>query len=140
MDGSGSVRTSSPTSPTTDRPSSSHASIAAPRARPCSSPSYTGSVGTPPTKALTTSVPPEVENSQVSAPTCSYTHRNPSGDNGEPVEPTAASAERSRPAAGSTPAFMHAPMYDALVPKVVMRVRAAKSHSTSSDGYPGDPS
>ena len=39
IEGSGSVRTSSPTSPTTARPSSSQAWIAAPSARPCSSPS-----------------------------------------------------------------------------------------------------
>ena len=35
---------------------------------------------------------------------------------------------------------MHDPMYEALVPNVVIPVRAAKSHRTSSDGYPGDPS
>ena len=32
----------------------------------------------------------------------------PSGDSGEPVEPTARSAARSRPSPGSTPPFMHA--------------------------------
>ena len=57
-----------------------------------------------------TSVPPEVEKSQVSSPTWSYTHWNPSGESGEPVEPTLPSFERSRPAPGSTPSFMHEAM------------------------------
>ena len=35
---------------------------------------------------------------------------------------------------------MHAPMYDALVPKVVIPVRAANSHSASMSGWPGEPS
>ena len=71
IDGIGSVITSSPTSPTSALPSSSHDSTAQPSARPWSSPIHTGSVGTPPTNAVHTSVPPEVENSQVSEPTWS---------------------------------------------------------------------
>jgi hypothetical protein len=71
MDGIGSVRTSSPTCPTCAPPSSSKDSTLAPSARACSSPSYTGSVGTPPTNAVHRSVPPLVENSHVSDPTCS---------------------------------------------------------------------
>src|SRR3954466_5977228 len=119
IDGSGAVSTSSPTSSITGSPSSSNASTLAPSERACSSPSYTGSVGTPPTNALHTSVPPLAANSQVSRPSSSYTQLNPSGDNGrvcppsspypaltppgdngEPVEPTARSADRSRPSAG----------------------------------------
>jgi len=52
-----------------------------------------------------TSVPPEVEKSQMSEPTASYTHANPSGDSGDPVEPTACSRERSCSSAGRSPAF-----------------------------------
>ena len=43
----------------------------APSARAWSSPRYTGSSGTPPTNAVHRSVPPLVENSHVSSPTCS---------------------------------------------------------------------
>ncbi len=71
IEGMGSVMTSSPTSPISGLPSSSQDSTAQPSARPWSSPMYTGSVGTPPTNAVHTSVPPEVENSQVSEPTWS---------------------------------------------------------------------
>ena len=71
MEGIGSVITSSPTSSMTELPSSSKASTLAPRARAWSSPRYTGSRGTPPTKAVQRSVPPLVENSQVSCPTWS---------------------------------------------------------------------
>ena len=42
--------------------------MAQPSARPWSSPIHTGRISTPPTNAVHTSVPPEVENSQVSAP------------------------------------------------------------------------
>ena len=55
--------TSSPTSPMSGRPSSSHASTAAPRQRAWISPEYTGSTGQPPTKAVQRSVPPLVEKS-----------------------------------------------------------------------------
>ncbi len=63
--------TSSPTSSTTGLPDSSKASTFAPSARAWSSPRWTGSVGTPPTNAVQTSVPPLVENSQTSSFTCS---------------------------------------------------------------------
>ena len=49
----------------------SNACRSAPSERACSSPRCTGSTGQPPTNAVHTSVPPEVENSQVSRPTCS---------------------------------------------------------------------
>src|ERR1700722_7282533 len=87
IDGIGSVITSSPTSSTSGLPSADHDSTAQPSARAWISPMYTGSVGEPPTNAVQTSVPPDVENSQVSDPNWSYTQRKPSGDNGEPVEP-----------------------------------------------------
>src|SRR5215208_1662052 len=79
IDGIGSVITSSPTWLTCALPCSSQDSIAAPRQRACSSPLYTGSVGTPPTNAVHTSVPPLVLNSHVSDPSSSYTHWKPSG-------------------------------------------------------------
>src|ERR1700692_202782 len=97
IDGIGSVITSSPTSSTSGSPSADHDSTAHPSARAWISPTYTGSVGTPPTNAVQTSVPPDVENRKVSDPNWSYTQRKPSGDSGEPVEPTAAIALRSRP-------------------------------------------
>src|SRR5919199_4116244 len=140
IDGIGSVMTSSPTSPMCGLPSSSQDSIFAPSERPCSSPRYTGSVGTPPTNAAHMSVPPLVENSHVCEPSLSYTHWKPSGDSGDPVDPTDRSALRSRPAAGSTPAFMHAAMYAALVPKQVMPAFSARSQSTPMSGEPGLPS
>ncbi len=88
-----------------------------------------------------TSVPPDVENSHVSDPTSSYTHRNPSGDKGDPVEPTAANALRSRgPSRSDTPSFMHEPMNAALVPKQLILVSAARSHIVPRSGYPGLPS
>jgi hypothetical protein len=68
MDGIGSVMTSSPTSPISGLPSGSQASIFAPSERACSSPRYTGSVGTPPTNAVHMSVPPLVLKSHVSEP------------------------------------------------------------------------
>jgi hypothetical protein len=71
IEGIGSVITSSPTSSIRLLPCSSQASTAQPSARHCSSPSYTGSSGQPPTNAVQTSVPPLVENSQTSEPTCS---------------------------------------------------------------------
>ncbi len=71
IDGSGCVMTSSPTSSTTERPASSNACTSQPSDGPCSSPSYTGSSGTPPTNAVQTSVPPLVENSHVSSPSSS---------------------------------------------------------------------
>src|SRR5579875_166983 len=119
IEGIGSVMTSSPTSPTSGSPDGDQDSTAQPSARAWSSPSHTGFVGTPTTNAVQTSVPPEVEKSHVSGPTSSYTHRNPSGESGEPVEPTARSAERSRPLRGETEAFMHPEMKAALVPKQV---------------------
>ncbi len=42
---------------------------------------------------------------------------NPSGDSGDPVDPTARNADRSRPSPGTTSAFMHDAMNAALVPK-----------------------
>src|SRR2546426_7341749 len=89
IEGIGSVTTSSPTSSISECPCSSHDSTAHPSARHCSSPSYTGSSGQPPTNAVHTSVPPLVENSHTSAPTWRCTQRKLSGASGEPVEPIA---------------------------------------------------
>jgi hypothetical protein len=121
------------TSPTRGVPAARQASTAAPSERACSSPRVTGSVGTPPTNAVQTSVPPEVENSQTS-PSCSCTQSNPSGGSGEPVDPTAWSAERSPWSASETPAFAQAPMYAALVPKIVIPASAAKPQSAPVSG------
>src|SRR3954464_2537840 len=78
IDGSGAVSTSSPISPITGRPPGPPDSPAAPSERACNSPCHTGSVGTPPTNAVHTSVPPDVEKSHVSPPSCEYIQSNPS--------------------------------------------------------------
>src|SRR3954467_8092793 len=100
MEGMGSVMTSSPTSPTSGRPSSLHASTFAPSARACSSPRWTGSVGAPPTNAGgrggggpaptrggETGVPRGGEKTQVPPPPGPPPQANPGGGGGEPVEP-----------------------------------------------------
>src|SRR5437016_5524554 len=135
MDGIGLVITSSPTSSTSGRPAGSHASTDAPSMRACSSPSYTGSVATPPTNAVHMSVPPEVENSHRSGPRCSYSQSKPSGESGEPVEPTDRSEASDRPPPrGSAPSFMQADTNAAEVPKQVIFVSSASSHNRSIDG------
>src|SRR5215210_9281850 len=105
MDGIGSVITSSPTSPTSGRPSSLQDSTEAPRQRAWSSPEYTGSSGQPPTKAVHRSVPPLVEKSHTSGKR-SYTQSNPSAGSGDPVEPIARSPSQG---SGRTSDFMEAP-------------------------------
>jgi hypothetical protein len=69
----GSVITSSPSSPTTGRPSSSQAAAATPSMGRCSSPAVTGSSGELPMKPVATSVPPDSDPSRTSGPTASYT-------------------------------------------------------------------
>ncbi len=135
----GSVITSSPTRPTCGRPSSSHDSTLQPSDGACSSPSYTGRVGTPPTKAVHTSVPPLVEKGHTPG-RASRSQRKPSTDRGAPVTPTARSALRSRPAPGSTPAFMQVRTNAGLVPKIVMPSSAASRQSRSGPGWVGLPS
>src|SRR6185436_4797641 len=124
--------TSSPTSFTSGRPSSLHDSTDAPRQRACSSPEYTGSSGQPPTNAVHRSVPPLVEKSHRSEKR-SYSHSKASAGSGEPVDPT---ARKPSHGSGVTPAFIDAPMNPALVPNVVTRASAAKSHSRAGSGWP----
>ena len=69
MDGIGLVTTSSPTAPRTGLPRASHESRATPRHGADSSPGHTGMIGEPPAKALTTSVPPDVELTRTRRPT-----------------------------------------------------------------------
>jgi hypothetical protein len=83
-----------------------------------------------------TSVPPLVENSQTSGPSASYTHRKPSGDSGEPVEPTARTALRSNRARGSASSLRAASRNAALVPNVVTPVASASAHRRSPAGEP----
>ena len=132
--------TSSPTSLTTGTPSPVQASTFAPSDRACSSPRYTGSVGTPPTKAVQTSVPPDIEKSHVSRPSASYTQSNPSGESGDPVDPTDVRLDSVRPARGSTPPLLQAAMYPADVPKQVTPASSARSQSVPRSGCPGLPS
>jgi hypothetical protein len=113
MLGIGAVITSSPSRPTTGLPSGSYACTFAPRQRQAITPSVTGSSGTPPTKPVQTSVPPDSDCSCRSAPTCSYTQSKPSGGSGAPVEPMA----RMLPCAGDSPAFRQASRKGAEVPK-----------------------
>src|SRR5262245_50361047 len=134
IDGSGAVSTSSPVSPTTARPSGSNASTLAPSDAAWSSPAWTGSVGTPPTNALQTSVPPLNETSQTSGFTASYTQPKTSGASGEPVEPMARSRARSWSALGRMPAFMLAARNAALVPNSVTPAASAIAHRTPRSG------
>ena len=55
-------------------PRSSQASTATPSMRAGISPSCTGTIGQPPTNALATSVPPDIDASQMCSPSCSRTH------------------------------------------------------------------
>src|SRR5258708_20563167 len=119
MDGIGAVSTSSPTSPVTGRPEESNASTLAPRQDAAITPARTGSSGQGPTNPVHMSVPPDNEPRIRSvrppgppsspgpppAATASYTHRNPSGGSGDPVEPIPRSRARPWSAARPTPAF-----------------------------------
>ena len=134
MDGIGRVMTSSPTSSTTDCPSASNASTFAPRQRHCISPAYTGSRSHDPTNPVQRSVPPLNDPSSRSAPTLSYTHANPSGESGEPVDPKLLILDVSKSRAGSTPAFMQAYMKGAAVPKYVTPVSSANLQSAFMSG------
>ena len=140
MDGIGWVMTSSPTSSTTDCPSASNASTLAPRHLHCISPAYTGSRSQEPTNPVQRSVPPLNEPSSKSDPTLSYTHSNPSGESGEPVDPRLLILEVSKSRPGSTPAFMHAYMNGAAVPKYVTPASSANLQSAFMSGYDGSPS
>src|SRR6187455_3270129 len=111
--------TNSPSWSTTGRPDGSYASTFDPRHRQEISPSVTGSSGDAPTKPVHTSVPPEMDCSCGSEPTASYTHRNPSGGSGAPVEPTPRSRDRSAIRPGSMPALRLASRNGADVPKYV---------------------
>ncbi len=77
------------------------------------------------------SVPPLVENSHRSDPNSSYAQEKASGLSGDPVEPIALSADRSRPSRGWTPSFMQEDRNPALVPKTVTPASAASSHRVS---------
>ena len=117
MDGMGRVMTSSPTSSTTGCPPASNASTLAPRHLHCISPAYTGSRSHEPTNPVQRSVPPLNDPNSRSPPTLSYTHSNPSGESGEPVDPRLLILEVSKSRPGSTPAFIQAYMKGAAVPK-----------------------
>ncbi len=136
----GRVMTSSPTSPTTPRPSGSNTSTAAPSARHCISPARTGSHGEVCTNAVHRSVPPLTLASSRSAPTASYTQAKPSGDSGAPVEPTVRTDDRSATSRGTRPADMQEERYGAEVPKTVSRSLSASRHSAPRSGKPGEPS
>src|SRR5690349_12918944 len=105
IDGIGLVMTSSPTSPRTGSPDSSHASIATPRYGADSSPGHTGTVRTPPMKADTTSVPPLIDATWTRSPTLSRNHNDDDAGSDEPVMPTVLSADRSYAVRGTAPAF-----------------------------------
>jgi hypothetical protein len=132
--GIGSVITNSPSSPTTGRPSSSHAAAATPSIGRCSSPAVTGSSGELPMKPVATSVPPDSEPSSTSRFTASYTQWNADAGSGEPVEPIVRSADRSWVSPGRMPAFSQVVRYPALVPRKVRPVRAASANCASADG------
>ena len=136
----GRVITSSPTSSITRRPGGSNASTEAPSARQEISPRQTGTVGATPTNAAQTSVPPETDAIWTCSPTASCSQSKPSGDSGEPVEPTERIAERSNASRGRRPALRHDCTNDADVPNSVTASSAAIRQSTSRSGWPGLPS
>src|SRR5690242_16968497 len=140
MEGMGSVRTSSPCSPTTDVPASSNASTFAPRYEHAISPERTGSSGDMPTNAVHTSVPPLTDPSSASCDTASYTHSKPSVGSGAPVEPMRRTRDRSAMAAGATPALRHDSRNGALVPKYVRPASPASRHNAPRSGNAGSPS
>src|ERR1700741_192089 len=103
----------------TGGPAASNDSTLAPRRGPEISPARTGRIGAGPTNPVHRSVPPENEpriTPDDPVPSSLYTHRKPSGGNGEPVEPTPFRADRSCSAAGRMPAFMQDSRYGAPVP------------------------
>src|ERR1700693_5271275 len=95
IDGIGAVITNSPILPRTDWPCSSYASTATPRQGADSSPGQTGTVGTPPMNADTTSVPPLIPQIRTSLPRLSCNQIEAAGGSVDPVTPTVRSRERS---------------------------------------------
>ena len=69
-----------------------------------------------PTKALHTSVPPDIEPIWAVDDTASCTQRNPSAGSGAPVEPMPRSRERSTDAPGVRPSLRQAIRNGAEVP------------------------
>ncbi len=111
-----------------------------PSARHCASPRYTGSVGLPAAKQPAMSVPPEIDESSTSRLMPSYTKSKLSGASTEPVERIVFSDERSCVRLGSRPDLRTASRYLAEVPNTVTRSRSARSQSTRSLGWNGEPS
>src|SRR5438874_13452200 len=96
MPGNGLRQTSSPTSPRTDRPSTSPTSIAIPRAGPPSEQALIGIAGVGERKQAPTSVPPEqLMIGHLPPPTSAKSHRYGSGFHGSPVVTIVRSDERS---------------------------------------------
>ncbi len=113
MEGMGWVTTSSPTSSTSGLPCGSQAARSVAREGACSSPVWTGSVGTAPAKQLhTCTVPcaPLTEAIHMSAATSSWIQRKPSGGSGDPVVATHLTRERSKSRPGCTSALRQAMM------------------------------
>src|SRR3954470_16194619 len=132
--------TSSPTSPRTGLPDSSHASSATPRYGADNSPGHTGTVGTPPMNADTTSVPPLIDATCTPLPTLSRNHSDDDDGSDDPVMPTVRSADRSCSRRGTAPALAHPSTYPGLVPNTVAPMRAAISQRASGRGADGLPS
>src|SRR5215218_4825732 len=140
IDGIGAVITSSPSRPTTDRPSSSNASTLAPSIRQLISPAHTGTSGEGPRNPVQRSVPPLSDPTGILGETASLTQRKPAAGRGAPVDPTPRRAPRSSWRPGDSTALRQAMRNGALAPKYVVRVSAAIRHSSFRSGHAGLPS
>src|SRR5215510_1277251 len=132
------------------RPCSSKASTAQPRIRHCIVPATCGNSGWAPMKAPAKSVPPDMLAQRMSrcaglpltAESCanpSVNHACVSADNGEPVEPSARSRERSPQDARSISAFWQLAKNAAPAPKKVALASAAKRQSVVQSGLSREP-
>src|SRR4051812_47915993 len=132
--------TSSPTSPRTGLPDSSHASNATPRYGADSSPGQTGTVGTPPMNADTTSVPPLIDATATWSPALSFSHSDDDAGGDDLVIATGRRADRSCSLRGTAPALIQPSTYPGLVPTTVAPRLAGIRHNASGCGAAGLPS
>src|SRR3954452_12750519 len=115
-------------------------STAMPRPGRWISPGHAGLVGSPATKQLHRSVPPEMDATCTPSGNDSTAHAFVSGDSGEPVEQIVRSAGSDACSFGTNPAFRTESRYFADTPRSVSPWAWARSVSASGPGWNGDPS